>query len=119
MSAAEEAEAAAAEKASRRAAAAAARQQEQATLLTRQQEVEAKLGDLRQRRQAQAASCETALVQRYEQVRKTRGGRAVVLAEGGTCQGCRVSLGPSEMQRLRLGAEVVTCSNCGRILYLP
>lgn len=119
MGAADEAQAALNEKAARRDSAEQARQQEQETLLERQRQVEARLNDLRQRRQSQAESCEPALLQRYEQVRKLRGGKAVALAEGGTCQWCRVTLSASEMQHLRVGAEVVTCSNCGRILYLP
>jgi predicted nucleic acid-binding Zn-ribbon protein len=95
------------------------RQQEQTTLTERQRQAEAKLAALRQRRQSLAESCEPPLLQRYEQIRRTRGGKAVALAEGGTCQGCRVTLAASDMQRLRTSADVTTCSNCGRILYLP
>src|SRR5262249_46046040 len=119
MSAAEDAQAAANDKSARHAAAAQARQREQDTLLTRQRAVESALTELRQRRQAQAESCDAALLQRYEQIRKLRGGKAVALAAGGACQWCRVTLTASETQHLRLGAEIVTCSNCGRILHLP
>ncbi|HLW00404.1 MAG TPA: C4-type zinc ribbon domain-containing protein [Ktedonobacterales bacterium] len=94
------------------------RQQEQAMLVDRQRQVEARLADARQRRQSQAESCEAPLLQRYEQIRRIRG-KAVALAEGGTCQGCRVSLTASDMQRVRTSADITTCSNCGRILYLP
>jgi predicted nucleic acid-binding Zn-ribbon protein len=95
------------------------RQQEHGTLLERQQQAEARLTDLRQRRQQQAGGCDPALLQRYEQIRKAHGGKAVVLAEHGTCQGCRVALTASDAQRLRTSAEVITCNNCGRMLYLP
>ena len=115
----DEAQAALNDKATKLAAAEQARQREQGTLLERQRQTEEKLNDLRQRRKTQAESCEPDVLQRYEQVRKLRGGKAVSLAEGGTCQWCRVTLSASEMQRLRLGAEIVTCSNCGRILHLP
>src|SRR6185437_10911876 len=94
------------------------RQQEQTTLAERQRQVEAHLADARQRRQSQAESCEPPLLQRYEQIRRIRG-KAVALAEGGTCNGCRVSLTASDMQRVRTSADITTCSNCGRILYLP
>jgi predicted nucleic acid-binding Zn-ribbon protein len=119
MSAADEAQEAVKDKTTRRDTAAQSRQQEQGTLLERQRQVEVKLSDLRERRKTQAEGCEAALLQRYEQVRKLRGGKAVALAEGNTCQWCRVTLSASEVQRLRLGAELVTCSNCGRILHLP
>ncbi len=115
----DEAEAALNDKAAKQTAAEQARQREQDTLLERQRQTEAKLNDLLQRRQSQAESCEPDLLQRYEQIRKLRGGKAVALAEGGTCQWCRVTLSASEMQRLRLSAEIVTCSNCGRMLHLP
>jgi len=95
------------------------RQQEQTSLTERQRQVEAKLAELRQRRQSLAENIESPLLQRYEQIRRTRGGKAVALAEGGACQGCRVTLTASDMQRLRTSAEVITCSNCGRMLYLP
>ncbi len=95
------------------------RQQEQTTLTERLRQVEARLADARKLRQSQAESCVPALVQRYEQIRRAKGGKAVVLAEGGTCQGCRVTLTANDLQRLRTSAEVTTCSNCGRILYQP
>ncbi|HEY7122473.1 MAG TPA: C4-type zinc ribbon domain-containing protein [Ktedonobacterales bacterium] len=119
MGAADDAQAALNDKAAKQSAAEQARQREQDTLQERQRQTEAKLNDLRHRRKTQAESCEPDLLQRYEQIRKLRGGKAVALAEGGTCQWCRVTLSASEMQRLRLGAEIVTCSNCGRILHLP
>jgi len=96
-----------------------ARQQEQGTLRKRQQQAEARLSTLRQQRQQQAESIDSSLVQRYEQIRKLRGSKAVVLAEGGMCQGCRVALTASDAQRLRTGSDVITCGNCGRMLYLP
>lgn len=95
------------------------RQQEQTELRERLRQAETKLAELHQRRQVQAASCDTALLQRYEQIRKIRAGKAVALAEGGTCQWCRVNLTASDMQRLRTSEDIITCSNCGRMLYLP
>lgn len=52
----------------------------------------------------------------YEGV-KSRKGQAVVRVEQGRCLGCRVTLSVSELQHAR-GNAIVTCSNCGRILYL-
>jgi predicted nucleic acid-binding Zn-ribbon protein len=95
-----------------------ASKQEHAALVERLHQVEGRLADARQRRQSQAESCEAPLVQRYEQIRRLRG-KAVALAESGTCTGCRVSLTASDMQRVRTSADITTCSNCGRILYLP
>jgi predicted nucleic acid-binding Zn-ribbon protein len=119
MAALDDAQALVASKTAQREAAEKSRQQEYSRLTERQRQVEARLAELHQRRQNQAESCDPSLLQRYEQIRRMRGGKAVALAEGGTCQWCRVSLTASDMQRLRTSAEVTTCSNCGRILYLP
>jgi uncharacterized protein len=53
----------------------------------------------------------------YEQLRHTRGGRAVVRIERGTCLGCRITLPMNFVQRARTGNTVVQCSSCGRILF--
>ncbi len=119
MSAVEEAQAALTTRSAEHDRVGRARQQEYDALFERQQQVETRLSDLRQRRQQQAESCDPPLLQRYEQIRKARGGKAVVLAEHGMCQGCRVALTASDAQRLRTSAEVITCNNCGRMLYLP
>lgn len=119
LAALEDAQALAASSKARQEAAERTRQQDQATLTERLRQVEARLADARQRRQRLAESCDPSLVQRYEQIRRIKGGKGVVLAEGGTCQGCRVSLTASDMQRLRTSTDVITCSNCGRMLYLP
>jgi len=53
----------------------------------------------------------------YTGLRRQRGGQAVALLENGICQGCRVALPTSLVQRVRRGAEVVYCGSCQRILY--
>jgi predicted nucleic acid-binding Zn-ribbon protein len=119
LTAAEEAQAEETTCSARREAIERERQQEQTELRERLRQAETKLAELRQRRQDQAALCDAVLLQRYEQIRKIRAGKAVALAEGGTCQWCRVNLTASDMQRLRTSEEIITCSNCGRMLYLP
>jgi len=55
----------------------------------------------------------------YEDLRSQKGGQAVALLENGICQGCRVALPTSLVQRVRRGSEVVYCGSCQRILYSP
>jgi uncharacterized protein len=119
MAAAETAQALVEEKSARYDAAEKTRQQEQAAHTEHLLQAEAKLASVQQQRQSLAESCEPPLLQRYEQIRRIRGSKAVALAEGGTCQGCRVTLTASDLQHLRTNADLTTCSNCGRILYLP
>ena len=53
----------------------------------------------------------------YTSLRRQRSGQAVALLENGICQGCRVALPTSVVQRVRRGDEAVYCGSCQRILY--
>jgi predicted nucleic acid-binding Zn-ribbon protein len=53
----------------------------------------------------------------YDGLRVQKRGQAVALLENGVCQGCRVALPTSLVQRVRRGTELVHCGSCQRILY--
>jgi predicted nucleic acid-binding Zn-ribbon protein len=53
----------------------------------------------------------------YDGLRIQKRGQAVALLENGICQGCRVALPTSLVQRVRRGTELVQCGSCQRILY--
>jgi predicted nucleic acid-binding Zn-ribbon protein len=57
-------------------------------------------------------------MQRYDVLRKSKGGLAVARVERGLCQGCKMSLPTHQQQRVRSGSQVVLCSSCGRMLFL-
>lgn len=79
-------------------------------------DAEVRQADLQPKRAAAAQEIDPALLTRYEGIRKVRG-RAVAQAFGNVCQGCRVTLQPPIVAKLRAGRnEIVTCGNCGRIL---
>ncbi|MCH8279514.1 MAG: hypothetical protein IIC96_02415 [Chloroflexi bacterium] len=65
-----------------------------------------------------AASLEPAAVQKYEGLRKAKGGLAVAKVERGLCQACRMSLPTKQAQQVRNGHQDVLCSTCGRILFV-
>ena len=92
---------------------------DRAQLATKLAGAEARLADLRTRRDAKAVPLPPDALARYESLRRTRGGRAIAEVKGGTCQTCRVSLTTATLQRARAGSGFVPCSNCGRILYVP
>ena len=73
--------------------------------------------ELQARREQLVTRLDAGLLTRYDNIRRTRQGRAVSKVEQGSCQWCRVILTPSELQRVRTSTELQTCSNCGRILY--
>ena len=54
----------------------------------------------------------------YEELLRAKGGRAVAVLVGGMCQGCRVTLPTGKAQGVRQSQELVTCTNCGRILFV-
>jgi len=100
-------------------------------LQSREQEWEAIQEDLRQQAQELSARLTSLQGERtetlltvseedltvYEDLRRLKGGQAVALLEGGICQGCRVALPTSLVQKVRRGQDLVTCGSCGRILY--
>jgi len=57
------------------------------------------------------------LLNRYEMLRATFED-PVVLITGGACAGCKLKVSDSTVERARGGAEVVTCENCSRVLYV-
>ena len=57
------------------------------------------------------------LLQRYEALRKLKGGLAVVpMEDSNACGGCKMGLASSVVRRVQSGDEIETCDNCGRIL---
>jgi predicted nucleic acid-binding Zn-ribbon protein len=76
-----------------------------------------KISDLAQKRQQLANEIDPHAVELYEKLRKQKG-QATARVEQGICRACRISLSSSALQRARSG-NLVQCSSCGRILYLP
>jgi predicted nucleic acid-binding Zn-ribbon protein len=54
---------------------------------------------------------------KYDTMVKAHGPEAMAAVKNKTCQGCRTSLADQRMLHL-LGGGLVTCPNCGRLLYL-
>lgn len=73
--------------------------------------------ELRAKRTALSSTFDLDLLTRYDQMRRTKQGRAISKVEQNSCQWCLVILTPSELQRVRISPELQTCTNCGRILY--
>lgn len=93
-------------------------QAEQASLSQQQAELGAALSTLEQKGKDLAARLDAESLELYQALRRKRQGRAVAKVEQGMCQGCRIALPMSELQRARIGQELVQCSSCERILYV-
>lgn len=83
---------------------------EQLEALTDRQEA------LRKDRTSLASDVEPLELNRYEGLRRSKGGQAVSKVMRGLCQVCRMSLPTQQLQRVRNGRQLVLCNNCGRIL---
>jgi len=56
---------------------------------------------------------------RYERIRASRDGRAVVPIIKGSCGGCFRGQPPQALQEARRGDRLLTCDGCGRLLIWP
>ncbi len=90
--------------------------QQQKALMQKRDEVERRLLEFDNKRQAFIATIDAQSLNVYEGVRLKRG-PAVVKVEQGRCQGCHITLPVNEWQKTKSGV-VVQCSSCGKILYL-
>ena len=53
----------------------------------------------------------------YERVRKGKGGSVVVAVKKRACGACYKALTPKKIQDIRKAERILTCDNCGRLLY--
>jgi predicted nucleic acid-binding Zn-ribbon protein len=91
---------------------------EQEELRARQTTLESEIASLEGQRAELAAGSDDVLLDRYDELRAGRQGRAVAKVQGGSCQGCRILLPVNLIQRARAGDGIVQCNNCERILYV-
>jgi len=88
-----------------------------AQLGTREQNLKKELSDLEANREELASAVEESVRGRYERLVKHKGENVVVGIQHGVCGGCHMKVPPQILVSCRQQQELVTCSNCGRILY--
>jgi predicted nucleic acid-binding Zn-ribbon protein len=91
---------------------------DRARLLSEQQDIRAGLATLEEKRHQHSGQVDAESLRLYETLRASRQGKAVAKVERGTCQGCRITLPMTLLQKARSGAVIVQCSSCERILYV-
>jgi hypothetical protein len=92
--------------------------QEQSHLSQERIDLNASLSGLEQKREELMSRIDSAGLELYHNLRGKEHGRAVAKVEQGMCQGCRIVLPMSGLQRVRIGQELVQCGSCERILYV-
>ncbi len=94
-------------------------QEELEGLVLREAEFARRATSLNARRVELATRVEPAILQRYENIRKRRGGIAVTQVTGGTCRGCNRQIPPQMAIILVRANSIENCPNCNRIIYVP
>ncbi len=88
-----------------------------AQLGQREQNLRNELAELERDRDQLAAAVEISARERYERLFKSKGDNVVVGVQRGVCGGCHMKLPPQLLVSCQAQKDIVTCSNCGRILY--
>jgi predicted nucleic acid-binding Zn-ribbon protein len=88
-----------------------------AQLATREQNLKKELAELETNRQELAAAVEDVSRGRYERLFKNKGENVVVGVQHGVCGGCHMRVPAQILVTCQAQQELVTCPNCGRILY--
>jgi len=81
--------------------------------------LEARLGDLAKEREQLATTIDEDVLYRYERLFSSKGDAAVVAVEHGVCTGCHMKVTTQTAVRAKSDSEIVSCEQCGRILYAP
>lgn len=76
-----------------------------------------KTAEKKDERKQIAASIPRSTMSVYERVRKGKGGSAVVAVKHRACGACYKALTPKKIQEIRKGDNILTCDNCGRVLF--
>lgn len=88
-----------------------------AELNGREENLKKELAELMANREELASAVGEDTRSRYERLLKNKGGNVVVGIQHGVCGGCHMKFPQQIVLSCRREEEIVTCPNCGRILY--
>lgn len=83
----------------------------------KEQALARQLEELRANYETLSSGIEEGGLSRYQRLRKTKGENGIVGIDRGVCGGCHMKLPIQIIRSCQAHQEIVTCSNCGRILY--
>jgi predicted nucleic acid-binding Zn-ribbon protein len=86
-------------------------------LASREQNLQKELATLDANRGDLAEAVDSSIRSKYERLAKQKGQNVVVGIQHGVCGGCHMQLSRATVVGCQAEQEVVTCTNCGRILY--
>ena len=76
-----------------------------------------RLEQLKKERSELAANIDEDLLDRFDRLFVSKGDAAVVALEHDVCTGCHMRVTTATAMQVRAGKEIVSCEQCGRILY--
>jgi uncharacterized protein len=76
-----------------------------------------RLEELKREKEELAARVDEDLLDRFNRLFASKGDAAVVALEHDVCTGCHMKITTQTAVRVRGGKEIVSCEQCGRILY--
>ncbi|MEO7723305.1 MAG: C4-type zinc ribbon domain-containing protein [Chthoniobacterales bacterium] len=85
---------------------------------SKQSALTTRLEDLKKEREELAAKVDEDLLDRFNRLFASKGDAAVVALEHEFCTGCHMKVTTATSVRVKGGLEIVSCEQCGRILYL-
>jgi hypothetical protein len=88
-----------------------------ANLLAREETLKKELAEIEANREQLAQGVDEADRSKYERLLKNKGANVVVGVQHGVCGGCHMKLPAQVIVSCRAEEGIVTCINCGRILY--
>ena len=88
-----------------------------ADLEAKSKTLESRLEELTKERGEIAGKIDEDLLGRFERLFKSKGDAVVVPLEHEVCTGCHMKVTTQTAHRAKAGKEIVSCDNCGRILY--
>ncbi len=79
--------------------------------------LEARMEELTRDRGEIASRIDEDIIDRFERLFASKGDAAVVALEHEVCTGCHMKITAQTAHRVKSGREIVSCEQCGRILY--
>jgi predicted nucleic acid-binding Zn-ribbon protein len=87
-------------------------------LETKSKALEAQKQEFETERETLASKIDADLLDQFERMFNSKGDAAIVAVEHGVCTGCQMKVTTATAARVKAGKEIVSCEQCGRILYL-
>lgn len=88
-------------------------------LLTQMGELEDVLKEYKGRDQKLRAGVDKSLLSKYDRIRQSKKGIAVVECVDGVCRGCHMHIPPQLFNELVRGDRLIICPQCQRMLFIP